>query len=107
MPIVFWIALAVLVAAVLVGAVYVFVHARAFMRVFKVFSADADETMRRLNRKLDELSRESAALEARQPRLEASIARLKISVARLNVLRNAAQEVQDSINRVTALYPRA
>ena len=107
MPIVFWIALAVLAAAVIVGAVHVFFRARMFMRVFKVFSSDADDVVRRLNRKLDELERQTASLEARQPRLEASIARLKVSVARLNVLRNAVQEVQDSIHRVTAFYQRA
>jgi hypothetical protein len=106
-PIVFWIALAVLVVALIVGAVYVFIHARRFMGVFKVFNADADEAVRRLTRKLDQLERESAAFEARQPRLEASIARLKVSVARLNVLRGAAQEVQESINRLTAYFPRA
>ena len=107
MPIVFWIAVAVLVAAVIIGAVHVFLRARAFMRVFKVFSTEADETVRRLNRKLDQLERETASFEARQPHLEASIARLKVSVARLIVLRNAVQEVQDSIDRVTAFYQRA
>jgi hypothetical protein len=106
-PIVFWIAVAVLVAAIIVGAVHVFLRARAFTRVFRVFSADADETVRRLNRKLDQLERETAAFEERRPRLEASIARLKVSVARLNVLRGAVQEVQDSINKLTAFFPRA
>ena len=107
MPVAFWIALAVLVAAAAIGAVYVFLRARAFMRVFKVFSADMDEVVRRLNRQLERLDHESASLERHQARLEASVARLKVSVARLNALRGAVQEVQDSVNRLKAYYPRA
>jgi hypothetical protein len=41
-----------------------------------------------------------------QRRLEATLARLRVALAKLNVLRSAVGEVDDSLRRVTAVYPR-
>jgi hypothetical protein len=42
-----------------------------------------------------------------QGELEAGLASLRVALARLNVLRAAVDEVDDSIRRVTAVYPRS
>src|SRR6476659_9469923 len=82
MPLPFWIALGVLVVAIVVGAFHVYRRARAFMRTFKAFSGDMDRTMEKLNLSLAELERNSDELGSSTPKLEASVARLKVSVAR-------------------------
>ena len=105
MPLPFWIALGVLVLAVVVGGFHVFRRARAFMRTFKAFSGDMDRTMEKLNLSLAELERNSDELGSSTPKLEASVARLKVSVARAAVLQAAAQDVVDAVGRLTAVYP--
>jgi hypothetical protein len=41
-----------------------------------------------------------------RPDLETSVARLRISLARFAVLREAVDEVSDSLTRVVAVFPR-
>jgi hypothetical protein len=104
--VVVWIALGVLVVAVVGGAGLVFVRARAFMRAFRTFSADTSEELRRLTRRLDQLARESRSLDPHRGRLDASVERLRVSVARLDILRAAVDDVNDTISRFRVFYQR-
>ena len=106
MPLPFWIALAVLVIAIVAGAIHVFLRGRTFLRTFKSFSGEMDRTTETLTRSLNELERNSQELGSSTPKLEASLARLRVSLARRAVLQAAAQDVLDSLGRVTAVYPR-
>jgi ABC-type transporter Mla subunit MlaD len=106
MPLLPWIALAVLLVSTTLGAFHLFRRGRAFMRTFSTFGDAANETTLALNRSLDALARSSESFNSSEPQLEASIARLKRSVAQASVLLAAAQDVRASVMRLTAVYPR-
>jgi|ERR1043166_6709115 hypothetical protein len=106
MPAPVWIALALLLFATTAGAVYVFLRLRRFWRTFKSFSSTMEESVGRLTRSLDRLSDNQASFGAATPKLEASLARLRGSLARTAVLRAAVRDAQDSLGRLTAVYPR-
>src|SRR5262245_20744555 len=101
-----WIALAVLLVAVTLGAFHLFRRVRAFMRTFSSFGEAADETLGSLTRSLDALARSSESFTSSQPQLEASTARLKRSIAQASVLLAAAHDVRTSVTRLAAVYPR-
>ena len=88
------------------GAVYVFLHARRFLRNLKIVSATMDAPVRDLERSVDRLSEKMESAESGMPRLEASVERLRRSVARLAVLRTALQDSLDSFAWLAAVYPR-
>ena len=98
-----WVALAIGVIAVCVGA------ARAGRQALGAFRA-----LRRLQREvtpeLDAVTRSAERLAARSTdgpaALEPALARFSRSQAQLAVLLAAVQEVRDSVERVTAFYPR-
>src|SRR5262245_4074803 len=101
-----WIALAVFLVALTLGAFHLFRRVRAFMRTFSRFGEVADETLRSLTRSLDALARSSESFNSSQPQLEASIARLRRSIAQASVLLAAVQDVRASVMRLAAVYPR-
>jgi cell shape-determining protein MreC len=105
MPLLVWIALVVLFALT-VGSVHVFLRLRRFWRTFQTFGSALDGTLRELTASLDRLARNTDSFASSTPRLEASLAKLQRSLARAAVLRAAAQDVQDSLGRLTAVYPR-
>jgi hypothetical protein len=106
MPLLVWIALFVLLFALTLGSVHVFLRARRFWRTLKGFVPALDGTLDELTGSIDRLGRNMESFESSTPRLEASLARLRRSLARAAVLRAAMQDVQDSLGRVTAIYPR-
>ena len=55
---------------------------------------------------LGEATAEKAAQATDTARLERSLSRLRVALARLAVLRSAADEAEDSLGRLTAVYPR-
>jgi hypothetical protein len=63
---------------------------------------------RELNRLADlgEVTVEKTAAASDTARLDASLARLRVALARFAVLRSSVDEVQATIGRVTAVYPR-
>jgi hypothetical protein len=99
-----WVAL--LLVLTTAGAFHVFLRVRAFLRTFKTFGQEVGEGARRLTRSFDRLARDAETVGSSKPRLDASLARLNVSLARLNVLRAAVQDVQDSVGRLAAVYPR-
>jgi hypothetical protein len=106
MPLLVWIALFVLLFALTVGSVHVFLRVRRFWRTFQSFGSVLDGTLRELTGSLDRLAGNMDSFGSSTPRLEASLARLRRSLARAAVLRAAMQDVQDSLGRLTAVYPR-
>jgi hypothetical protein len=106
MPLLVWIALFVLLFALTAGAVHVFLRLRRFWRTFQTFGPALDGTLRELTVSLDRLSTNTDSFASSTPRLEASLAKLRHSLARAAVLRAALQDVQDSLGRLTAVYPR-
>jgi cell shape-determining protein MreC len=101
-----WIALFVLLFALTVGSVHVFLRFRRFWRTFQSFGSALAGTLRDLTGSVDRLGRNMASFASSTPRLEASLAKLQHSLARVAVLRAAVQDVQDSLGRLTAVYPR-
>jgi sigma54-dependent transcription regulator len=105
-PLLVWIALFVLLLAVTAGSVHVFLRLRRFWRTFQSFGSALDGTLRELTASLDRLAGNTDSFGSATPRLETSLARLRRSLARAAVLRAAVQDVQDSLGRLTAVYPR-
>ena len=85
---------------------YVFLHARRFLRDVKSVRATMDGPVRDLERSVDQLNAKMASAESATPRLEASVTQLRRSLARLAVLRAALQDSLDSFAWLTAVYPR-
>jgi hypothetical protein len=106
MPLLVWVALFVLLFALTVGSVHVFLRLRRFWRTFRSFGSALDGTLRELTASLDRLGHNTESFGSSTPRLEASLAKLRGSLARAAVLRGAVQDVQDSLGRLTAVYPR-
>jgi hypothetical protein len=106
MPLLVWIALFVLLFALTFGAAYVFLRVRRFWRILKAFVPALEGTLHELTGSIDKLGRNMESFESSTPRLETSLARLRRSLARAAVLRAAMQDVQDSLGRLTAVYPR-
>ena len=100
------IALVLLLLATTVGAVYVFLHARRFVRDLKSASATMEGPVRNLERSVDRLNANAAAMESATPKLEASVTQLRRSVARLMVLRSAFHDSLDSFAWLRLVYPR-
>jgi sigma54-dependent transcription regulator len=95
-----------LLLATAAGAVYVFLHARRFLREMKSVRAAMDGPVQELEQSVERLSTKMESAEAAAPKLEASVERLRRSVARLTVLRTALQDSIDSFSWLTAVYPR-
>ncbi len=106
MPLLFWIALFVLLFALTAGLVYVFLRVRAFWRAFKIFGSAVDGAVLELTGSLERLAESAEGFGSEKPKLDASLERLRRSLARAAVLRAAAQDAQDAFGRLTAVYPR-
>ena len=106
MPPLLWIPLLVLLVASTAGAVFVFLRARVFWRTLKSFGPAVDATVGPLNASMERLAASNEAFGSETPKLDAALARLRRSLARAAVLRAAVQDVQDTVGRLTAVYPR-
>ena len=83
-----------------------FLRVRRFWRTFKDFVSTLEGTFQQLTTSLEQLSGNAEAFGSETPKLEASLTRLRGSLARAAVLRAAVQDAQDSLGRLTAVYPR-
>ena len=83
-----------------------FLRIRRFWRTFKDFVSTLEGTFQQLTTSLEQLSGNAEAFGLETPKLEASLTRLRGSLARAAVLRAAVQDAQDSLGRLTAVYPR-
>ena len=102
----FWLSLAVAVVLPAIGMVVLFRRGlalwRDLRRVGGAFVAALDD----VGRKLEGMSAAAEGLGDVTARAEPPVDRLRVSLARLAVLRSAIRDVQDSVGRVTAVYPR-
>ena len=106
MPLLVWIGLLVLLFASTAGVVHVFLRARLAWRTLRSFGPALDGTVRDLTQSLDRLAGNAQSMGSGKPQLDASVKRLERSLARLQVLRAAVDEARDSVQRLTAVYPR-
>lgn len=106
MPLYVWIALVLLVAAMVWSGVHVFTRALAFWRTFKAFGRSMDETLRGLEASAARLTDNTATFGSDLPKLEAKLARLRADLARLAVLRTAVTDARESLGWILAVYPR-
>jgi hypothetical protein len=98
-----WVALAIAVLAVASGGY------RAVRQLLEMFRS-LRQLKRESARALEALTRATERLAVRAPdpagKLQPPLERLARDRARLNVLLAAADDVRDSLGRVTAVYPR-
>ena len=102
----FWLALAVAIVLIAASAIYATRNGLEAFRGFKRVSGIVSSELERIEQASAGIERHLALANESSARLEASLDRLKRSQARLNVLRSAIDEVRDSVDRVTSLYPR-
>jgi hypothetical protein len=102
----FWLALAVAIVAVVASSIYVTLKGLEAFRGAKRLGGTVTDEVERIERTTGEIERHLALAAESGSRLEAGLAQLRRSRARLNVLTSAIDEVRDSIERVTAVYPR-
>ena len=102
----FWASLALAVVLPTIGIVIVVRRGLALWRDLKraarTFGAGLDE----VGEKLERMSASAEGVGDVTARAEPPVERLSVSLARLAVLRSALADVQDSVGRVTAVYPR-
>ena len=102
----FWLSLALAVILPALGIVVVIRRGLALWgdlkRAGRAFVAALDDA----GRKLERMSSSAEGLGDVTARAEPPVERLHVSLARLAVLRSALRDVQDSVGRVTAVYPR-
>ena len=101
-----WLSLIFLFLALTYGGVRIFRSGRVLWRESKSLPSSLDGTLSHLNASADSLAERTARFDEAVPRLEAALSRFAASRARLAVLAAAVKDVQDSIGRVTAFYPR-
>jgi hypothetical protein len=101
-----WASLAVAIVLPTIGAVVVFRRGLALWRDLKRGGKALFDGLDALGRRLERTSAAAETLGEVTERAEPSVARLQVSLARFAVLRSAARDVQNSVARVTAIYPR-
>ena len=106
MTLLLWVLLSLVLLAILGGLAFLALRGLQLWRSFKVFGRALDDTTSALTRSLERLGPSAERASAAPERLEPSLARLRVSLARAAILRSAVQDVQDSLGRLTAVYPR-
>ena len=102
----YWLALAVAVAVLVVSAVYATRKGLAFYRAFKALGGTVTSEIERIEQTSGQIERHLALAAESGTRLDAQLAQLRSSRARLNVLTSAIEDVKASWGRLTAVYPR-
>jgi|SRR5579872_850581 len=100
-----WASLFFLVAAFVLGLLYVALRGLALWRAFKAFRRALTETLARVSAAAERLAAASEHASAAPERLQPSVERLRVSLSRLAVLRAAIDDVQDAVGSVAAFYP--
>jgi hypothetical protein len=102
----FWASLGFAIVLPTIGVVIVFRRGLALWRDLKragrAFGAALDD----VGRKLERMSTSAEGIGDVTARAEPGVERLRLSLARLAVLRTALRDVQGSLGRLTAVYPR-
>jgi hypothetical protein len=88
------------------GTAHVAVRALRAWRDFKRFRRHLAKSLQSLADSADATSRTAERVVGDQSALESSLARLRVGLAQFNVLLAAMNEVDDTLSRVTSVYPR-
>jgi hypothetical protein len=102
----FWASLALAILLPAIGAVVVFRRGLALWRDLKRAGKSLFGGLDVVGRRLEQMSAAAEGLGTVTARPGPSVAQLQVSLARLAVLRSALHDVQSSVGRVTAVYPR-
>jgi len=102
----YWLALAVAVAVLIVSAVYTTRKGLEFYRAFKALGGTVTSEIERIEQASGQIERHLALAAESGTRLDAQLVQLRRSRARLNVLTSAIDDVKASWGRLTAVYPR-
>jgi len=102
----FWLALAFLLLAVIGSIAYAAVKGLETYRHTKRVLASSGSELDRITRATAEIELHLQAAATSGSRLDASLTRLSVSRARLNVLTSALADVRAAYARATSLVPR-
>jgi phosphopentomutase len=102
----FWLALAFLVVAVVGSVAYAVVKGIELWRAVKQLGRVTADELDRIARASGEIELHLQAAAASGTRLEASVAELHRSRARLNVLTSALADARAAVGRFTSVVPR-
>jgi len=101
-----WLALAVLVVAIVSGAVFATLRGLAAYRVARSTGGELTSGLDRVSRDADELATKLERIADGTGRLDEALTRLHAGRARLNVLLEAIADVRAGIARLTGVVPR-
>jgi hypothetical protein len=101
-----WVSLIVLLLALTYGAVRIFRSGRLLWRDLQSLLSSLDGKLSHLTAASDTLAERTARFEGSASRLETALTRFADSRARLAVLAATVKDVQSSVGRVAAYYPR-
>ena len=102
----FWLALAFAVLAIVASIVYAGLKGLALFRESKQVLHEAGEELEGIERSTAQIELHLQAAEKSSTALSSSLARLHTSRARLSVLTAAVADVRASVDRITGVYPR-
>ena len=101
-----WISLILLLLALTYGGVRIFRSGRLLWRDLQSLLSSLDGTLSHVTAAADTLAERTARFDDSAARLETALTRFAGSRARLAVLAAAVKDVQNSVGRVAAYYPR-
>jgi hypothetical protein len=102
----FWLALAVAIAAVIASSIYLTLKGREAFRGAKRLGGAVSGELDRIERASSQIEQHLTFAAESGSKLEAELAQLRRSRARLNVLTSALADARASVERLTAVYPR-
>lgn len=102
----FWLALAVAVAAIAGSVTFAVLRALEAFRTLKRLGRSVSAGTARIEASAAQIEQHLARASESGARLDASLGRLRRSRAELNVLTSAIDDVRASLGRVTSVYPR-
>jgi ABC-type transporter Mla subunit MlaD len=101
-----WLSVILFLSALTFGGVRIFRSGRLLWRDLRSLLSALDGTLVHLTASADTLAERTARFEDSASRLEAALTRFAASRARLEVLAAAVNDVEGSVARVAAYYPR-
>jgi hypothetical protein len=102
----FWLSLAVSLAAVIGAVVFVVGRGLALWRQLAATSRELGEGLERISASAEAASNQAEGLGGASERLDTAVARLAVSRARLRILQEAWSDVSAALGGVSSYVPR-
>ena len=106
MLILVWIALAFAVLASVLAAVFAFKRMRMAWRGLRSLRQETVASLQRITQTAADVAEKATRVSDRTAELDQALARLQESRRRLGILTDELADVQASVGRITAFYPR-